>query len=564
MNKKSILFAGAMALALTGAFADDFDDFGDFGGFGDDFGSDSSSTPAVVISGAAGTEIRGYVDVDNADDITKDASVDAKLNVEYSGSKSDVLLSLKFDEDTIKNNPADVIDELVVRGYFGNFVLEGGKMKVVWGKGDKLHVLDNFNADDYSDFIFPDYIDRRISTPMVRGVYNFGKANLSLEAVYTPFLPKDKFATEGRWTPAQVNGLTVAVKTASMARLSETVENLEQARLLAAQASTLQNLIAQNDAEALLAMKQQVSEAVSSGLITVDADKVKALVLGGASLADATAAVAGEAYAAYVEENLRNATLVYTLALNNASALQNDVDIIYPDMSGLKYSQYGARLTGTVGQIDWGLSYYNGFYKQPSVDFAKIGTWTEKYLAGTVTEEDKFLAYDKKQTFGLEASTVLWHFNLRGEAGYNLTKDTAGDDPAVHNNSVCWLGGFDIDLPIWNMNVNVQETGTLILKSDDVDKNPFDVDYCKNGYTNNKVVVNVTTSFVNDKLVPEATVMYGIENGDLVVIPKLTYSVADGLKLSASGMYLWNKDEFSEFASWKDNSFVNLGISYQF
>ena len=23
-------------------------------------------------------------------------------------------------------------------------------MKVVWGKGDKLHVLDNFNADDYN------------------------------------------------------------------------------------------------------------------------------------------------------------------------------------------------------------------------------------------------------------------------------------------------------------------------------------------------------------------------------------------------------------------------------
>ena len=83
----------------------------------------------------------------------------------------------------------DIIDELIIRGYFldNALTVEGGKMKIVWGKGDKLHVLDNFNADDYTDFIVPDYIDRRISTPMFRVVYSQASASaLSLEGVFTP------------------------------------------------------------------------------------------------------------------------------------------------------------------------------------------------------------------------------------------------------------------------------------------------------------------------------------------------------------------------------------------
>ena len=75
----------------------------------------------------------------------------------------------------------------------------------------------DFNADDYSDFIIPDYLDRRISTPMIRGVYSLPFANMNIEAVYTPLLPVDRFATNGRWTPAQVSALTD--KTTSTATL---------------------------------------------------------------------------------------------------------------------------------------------------------------------------------------------------------------------------------------------------------------------------------------------------------------------------------------------------------
>ena len=211
---KYILMTSALLMGAA-AYADDFDDFSDFGSFGDD--SSSATSSALEVNGTVESDFRAYVDTsdkdekDGADKIDVSAIPSAKLDLKYSGNKSDVELKLKVDEDTIKNHPVDVIDEAVLRGYFDNLTLEAGKMKVVWGKGDKLHVLDNFNADDYSDFIIPDYLDRRVSTPMVRAVYSLPFANMNLEGVYTPFLPVDRFATSGRWTPAQVAALTESV-----------------------------------------------------------------------------------------------------------------------------------------------------------------------------------------------------------------------------------------------------------------------------------------------------------------------------------------------------------------
>ena len=133
---------------------------------------------------------------------------------------------------------------------------------------------------------------------------------------------------------------------------------------------------------------------------------------------------------------------------------------------------------------------------------------------------------------------MLGRFNLRGELAYNLTDDVAGDNPWVHNNSIAWLAGFDVDIPVNNININIQEIGTYIFKGDKIDDaegfsnygvmksalKSCDVDYDKTGYTNNKLVVNITDSWMNDKIAPEVTALWGIERGDLVVQPKIAYS----------------------------------------
>jgi hypothetical protein len=562
---KYILMTSALVMGITGAWADDFDSFGSFG---EDESAEGSSSK-LEVGADAETEIRAYVDIDEAkaEAVELDLAPSAKLNLKYNGNKSDAEISLKIDENTIKNHPEDVIDEAVLRGYFGNLTLEAGKMKIVWGKGDKLHVLDNFNADDYSDFIIPDYLDRRISTPMVRAVYSLPFANMNLEGVYTPLLPVDRFAREGRWTPKQVSELTGNVTSNAELKLAAAINDLENARLEAATADALKTM---GDTSHLTAI---ITQAIADGKISnyTAADIIAYCSAHGldpsqaANQQSAAAAILSERYSNYLTENLTAANTAYTFCLANANNLSANPDVIYPDLWNLKYGQFGARATWTLGQVDMGLSYYNGWYKQPSVNASKIDSFLTSYLAnGQVSEDEKFLAYDKKQTFGLEASSVIWHFNVRGEFAYNLTDDFDGTNPWVHNNSIAWLGGFDIDLPFWNANLNVQEIGSYVFHGDECDKNTLDVDYGLNGYTNNKVVCNITTSFLNDKLAPEVTVMYGIENKDLVVMPKLAFKPDQNLTLTASGMYIWCGGENSEFKSWEKNSFVSLNASYKF
>ena len=154
---KYTAIAAVAALTCFGAFAQDFDDFGDFGDIGG--GTSSAASNAVSISGEAKLEARGYLDTDSSrdginrengiKDINTKANPAAKLNFKYSGATVEAEVNLKFDRSSLGNYKEDILDEVLVRGMFMDSALtvEAGKMRTIWGKGDRLHVIDNFNAD---------------------------------------------------------------------------------------------------------------------------------------------------------------------------------------------------------------------------------------------------------------------------------------------------------------------------------------------------------------------------------------------------------------------------------
>lgn len=475
---KKALFTCA-ALSLTGlVFAQDFDDFG----------SDIPET-SFTAGGVFETTARAYLDeadhkiekINDLSTLNTQASATGKLNLSYSGISSDLNAVIKFDSNSLGQYPGDILDEFTARAYLGNLMLEAGKMKVVWGKGDKNHVVDNFNANDYTDYIFPDYLDRRLAEPMFRAVYATDN-DVKFEAVWTPVMTADRLASGGNWQPKASKALTDTVQTEAFTQIAS--------------------------------------------------------LTGAAQL----------------------------MALSNTSALTEN---LYPDTNQLKYGQAGLRTTFTVAGFDLGFSYYYGHYKQPSADLTKYQSYVTKVLSGqSVSEEDKFLNYDKLQVFGLEGATVLGPLNIRFEAAYNLTDDTKGDDYAVHNNSIAWEAGFDMDLPISNLNFNIQTVGKYILNGDKINDSVFkaidvdgDADDC---YTNNKLIINITDSYKNETIKLDIKGVWGIERGDIVVMPSLTFDVKDDMTLSLSGLYIWCKDEKSEFDGWQNNSFAQVGIKYMF
>ena len=507
--KFSTVIICLFVLGTTGAFAQDF-------GF-DDFAEEESASPALVWSGKGGLDIRGWIDTKNGYSSLNDIGDNTKmeylpylnLGINYSGSFSDFEAKTKFNKWSLGDYKWDMLDELTARLYAGNWVIEGGKMRLVWGKGDKLHILDNFNANDYTDFLIPDYIDRRISEPMLHIVYSAPTAaSVRIEGVYTPMMTADRFASDGQWVPYSVSHLSDTVKSAVM---------------------------------------HNANVDFASG------DTVSAL-----------------------------------------SALSFNSDSLYEDTASFKYGQAGLRITGTVGKVDLGASYYYGHYKQPSANMEKYALSAREIAilqsqasagdenAGNALKTARYsypsLDYDRLQVFGVEAATVLWKLNLRAEAAYNMTDDFSGDDPWVHNNSVAWLCGFDIDLPVSNLNFNIQETGTVVLKSGEIGGlfEEYDVDYDSDGhYTNNKIVINLSDSYLHEKLTAEISAVVGIENKEVLIMPKLNYNIRDGFNVVLRGAYLHSDDsdgEFYNFTAYKDGSsvktkdkaFVQLAVRYDF
>ena len=106
---KYILMTSALIMGANCAFADDFESFDDFASFGDD--TSSGAATALEVNGTVESDIRAYVDTSDKDDkegadkIDISAIPSAKLDLKYSGNKSDVELKLKVNEDTIKNHP---------------------------------------------------------------------------------------------------------------------------------------------------------------------------------------------------------------------------------------------------------------------------------------------------------------------------------------------------------------------------------------------------------------------------------------------------------------------------
>ncbi len=548
---KILALLAAVALCTSFATAQDMDfgdDFAsDFGGdFGDSSSSSSFSATALSINGEAQINFRTYVDDEGTIGLPIDewntwVDPKGKLGLNYSNDSVSADVKFALSKDIITDYKTDIIDELTLEAYLGNFVIQTGKMKVVWGKGDKLHVIDNFNANDYKDFLIPDYIDRRLAEPMVRVLYNAPNdvgpfTSNRFELVWTPFMTADRYASSGRWVPTQVKELKNKLTENATTSISNTVKELEENRTKLAVAQTGYT----NAKNAYDATNDETKKAEYAAQMQAYGNAAQT-----------------------AQGNLTESNKTYLSQLNNSSSL---ADNLYPDLYQLKYMQAGARFTTTTGSWDWGVSYYFGRDKRASFDYKKMETYVPKYLEGTANEDDKFIDYDFLQVFGLEAAKTFGAYNFRAEAAYNLTQDTAGDDPTVHNNSVAWVFGFDRDLPINELNINLQTQGKYILNHDEIDDTKDSLDTEKDTYsTDNKLVLNISDNLAHGKVKPEVSAIYGFEHFDLIIMPKVTWYVSDGLEFSASGMYMHSfiKNR-SEFDDWHNNSFVQIAAKYTF
>ena len=609
--KKILVTLAAISLASF-AFAQEFDFGGgdDFSG-GDDFGGgfEEESAPALSISGEVGGNARAWIGTpaktvknettgedetipyntsgyDSFYDLSKtelDANAYANLELNYDGDYTATNVKLKLDTATIKDHPEDVIDEASVTGSFkeGKFQVKAGKLKEVWGKGDKIHVLDNFNANDYTDFVFPDYIDRRLGEVMFKATANLSwDYNLKLEGIFTPWMTADRFAESGMLVPA------------SMTTLTNTVSGIVKHNAGIDLKSTLEET--EPNYESLVDGLNDLSSFSADNLYEDNLRSLK-YAQGGLRLTGTAGGIDwGASYyyghykqpsanlGAYID-SIGTSVRTYAATSDGQTAIKAKYLDEITSLATNKYRPYYASLVGkTVVDPATGASVTlsddtaiakvagNAAFMETCQNHAQEIAYG---MAGQKFELPS-LNYDQLQVFGLEAAFVLWKLNTRWEFAYNLTEDTAGDNPWVKNNSIGWVVGFDIDLPIHNLNLNVQETGTYILKNDKVEDgvySTYDVDYNSDGkYTKNKLIFLLSDKFLNEKLTAEIQGIWGIECKEFMIAPKVEYNVIEGLTFAARFAYLYSNNENGEFYNFTadsehhDKMFLQLTAKYQF
>ena len=570
MKITKITVAAMLLAAGTFGFADEFDEFtSEF---------EEYVEPTVTLSGSVSAAGRVYTDLirdsegnlvndldqgkrerENLQDMTVEGNPSVKIGADYSGSSSDVSIKFKFDKFSLGDYKEDIVEEFTARAYLGNFQLEAGKMKVVWGKGDKLHVVDNFNANDYTDYIIPDYIDRRIAEPMFRVVYST-PSNVKLEGIWTPMMTADRLASDGVWVPN-------AMKT-----LTSTVEGIMAYNLK----RTLDNAISSGDSTKAISKIMEASSFSSDNLIGDDIHSIKFGQAGARTTFTLGHLDLGLSYY-YGHSKQPSANLSpYIASISDAvtNYVTNQLTTYATTGSSDFTNKYGAEIN-TYMTTNYGAAIAGGTLTTQQAFQLSAKAIAEAHaqeIAYGMSGAKEFalpeLNYDQVQVFGLEMATVLWKFNIRAEGAYYLTKDTAGDNPWIHNNSVQWVAGFDIDMPWTNMNLNVQTQGKYILNNDKIKDGAYaayDVDKDANDkYTNNKIVVNLSDSYNHDNVKVEVSGIYGIERKDILVMPALTIRAADDFSIKASGLWIHAPDEDCEFYGWGNNSFAQLSCKYLF
>ncbi|RKX91992.1 MAG: hypothetical protein DRP59_06505 [Spirochaetes bacterium] len=222
----------------------------------------------------------------------------------------------------------------------------------------------------------------------------------------------------------------------------------------------------------------------------------------------------------------------------------------------LKHGQTGLHITNSFGGIDFGAAYEYTFLRVPVVDM-------RAFLVDPAQQIN--VTYDRLHLFGIEAATAPLGFNLRAEAAYYLTGDTGGTDPMEHNNKIQYLIGFDRDLPLHNLSVNIQERGEVILKSGEIKANGLsDIEYETDGeYTSNIIAGDIRDTFLNGNLTVKFSGAYSAEDSGYMIKPGFDYTIADDAVVKAA-YTMYRGDTDSLFGQFKNNDMLEVIFKYSF
>jgi len=513
-------------------------------GFDDDdagFAGMSEIISELKIAGKLELPLRYMPQDKNVSKSKTDFSPVFDLKVNYQKNNSETNVNIEFDEDS---NEAK-ITEGTFKLFYKKIDVEIGKAKVVWGKGDKLHVIDTINANDYSDFINPEYIDRRIAEPMIR--INYFKENSNIEFIYTPQFTPDQVPMTGPWanpTFAQLNDAFNGLGKDLEKELNKN-DKAEDGQFGIRYRNSIKGYDYGFTYYAGFIKKPSLNMAAVAKL---QATSEKAANLE----ADQLAMFQLDAQITATEEGIKQ-----TLIANGLTPGDATYEAAYEDQYNQNVQPLQTQLMTLASEVDVTLSDIKSnpnTYYDPTQD-----NWEDKVV------EELDLHYDPVHILGANLATIKMGINWRAELGYYITEDSDGDKYDTYNNKFGYVLGGDKNIPINNLNLNIQIQGEKILNSDEIkDNGELDIEYDKDGdYSSNLIVTKITDQYYNNKINPEITYIYNVEKNDYSIESGIEFIVKDDTKIKAK-YKIFEGDPGTNFGNYKKNDYFECTFKYEF
>jgi hypothetical protein len=237
-------------------------------------------------------------------------------------------------------------------------------------------------------------------------------------------------------------------------------------------------------------------------------------------------------------------------------SISNSFNNAPPDTTSLEYAQGGLRFTTTVASSDLGFQYYYGRLPRPVVYIKGL----KEYPNASPGLRAAYV-YNPYHQIGADYAQVIEGFNIRGELAVHLTEDLSGEDGGIDNPFLAWSLGFDRDL-LWGINLNLQVNETIrLFQSRLTDNLAVDAEAGRKT-TSTRMTGILSKKFLRDELELRTTVIWGMEDQDVYILPGLFWTQGDVTVEFSGGAFAGNRQ--GELGQYRDNGFVKLGLVYTF
>ncbi|MDA3851567.1 MAG: hypothetical protein PF447_09870, partial [Spirochaetaceae bacterium] len=236
-------------------------------------------------------------------------------------------------------------------------------------------------------------------------------------------------------------------------------------------------------------------------------------------------------------------------------------DAIRWDTQKLSYIQWGLRYTQTLGPMDWGVSAARSYIRTPIAN--PVDLYGSALMSPAVLNIDPHyeLMFTPMYMGAFEMAVSLWDLNIRHEAAVKLTEDLDGSKANIHNPRMEWLLGFDSNLPVSNLNINLQGAASYILFTEGI-TDSSDADYNADEYTH-RIMGSISDSLFYDQLGLSLSGSYNIEDQDFMLIPEIEWNIKDSVTISTTYRLYSGKDDslFGQFDQ-QDNLEILFDMSF--